>query len=132
MPGREDPAASVGSAPSDEELIAYLEGICSVLQRRTGHDFGRYKQGTLLRRIRRRLHAHRAASGADYLRVLEQDPQEAERLLGELLLGVTQFFRDPEAFEALAGLVVPGLVAGEAVELPIRVWVAGCASGEEA
>ncbi|HET6414098.1 MAG TPA: CheR family methyltransferase [Anaeromyxobacter sp.] len=116
----------------DADLAGNLGAICEVLRRGTGHDFSHYKQGTLLRRIRRRLHAHRAASASDYLRVLERDPAEPRRLVKDLLIGVTQFFRDPDSFAALARQVLPTIMEGTPVDVPIRIWVPGCASGEEA
>jgi PAS domain S-box-containing protein len=103
-----------------------------LLQQRTGHDFGRYKQGTLLRRIRRRIQLRLVSSVAEYLSCLKRDAEEPEALLKDLLIGVTQFFRDPEAFEVLSKEIVPSLFEGKPADAAVRVWVAGCASGEEA
>jgi two-component system CheB/CheR fusion protein len=116
----------------DRELVAQLGAIFSLLHRHTGHDFSRYKEGTMLRRIRRRIQSLHAASVADYVAYVEKEPSEAQALLKELLIGVTQFFRDPEAFEVLAREVLPGIVQGRSADVTIRVWVPGCASGEEA
>ncbi|HTP30246.1 MAG TPA: CheR family methyltransferase, partial [Anaeromyxobacteraceae bacterium] len=123
---------SDAAALFEEHLASHLGQICSLLQERTGHDFGRYKEGTLLRRLRRRLQVQHIASVEDYLQFLEKDPTEAEGLVKDLLIGVTQFFRDPEAFQALAQQVIPRIVQGKAAEAPLRIWVPGCASGEEA
>jgi two-component system CheB/CheR fusion protein len=114
----------------DAELAQRLGTICSLLRQRTGHDFSRYKEGTLLRRIRRRLQLHHMPSGEEYLRLLERGAGEAEELLKDLLIGVTQFFRDAEAFQALAREVVPRVVQARPADAPIRIWVPGCASGE--
>jgi two-component system, chemotaxis family, CheB/CheR fusion protein len=135
----EDGRADVGmpgpQAPADDleaQLAASLPAICALVRQRTGHDFASYKQGTLLRRIRRRLQVLHVAAAADYLPHLERDPSEADALVQNLLIGVTQFFRDPQAFVALAQHVLPLLVESKAVDAPLRIWVAGCASGEEA
>jgi two-component system CheB/CheR fusion protein len=120
------------ATPRDAELAERLGEICALLRERTGHDFREYKEATLLRRVRRRVQAERCASVADYVRVLAQDADEAARLLDDLLIGVTHFFRDPAAFEALEREVLPGIVARAGADVPIRIWVAGCASGEEA
>ncbi len=110
-----------------------LPDICAILHRVTGHDFSRYKQSTLGRRIERRLQVHHMDSVGPYVTLLQQDRQEAELLFKDLLIGVTQFFRDPEAFAALEQLVIPRLFENRGREgPPVRVWVAGCASGEEA
>ena len=115
-----------------EQLAAHLGKICALIHQRTGHDFSRYKEGTLLRRIRRRLQVHRLTSIGAYLPFLETDAAEADGLVKDLLIGVTQFFRDPEAFQALAQQIIPRIVQGKSADAPIRIWVPGCASGEEA
>jgi len=120
-----------GAEALDEDLTAHLGEICDLLRQRTGHDFSRYKKATLLRRIRRRVQVQHARSGDDYLKALAGDPREPERLLKDLLIGVTHFFRDREAFEVLDKWVISRLVERPA-DLPIRIWVPGCASGEEA
>ena len=114
----------------DEQVAARLGEICALLHQHTGHDFGRYKKGTLLRRIRRRLQLHHIESIAEYVKKLENDAAEAAALLKDLLIGVTQFFRDPEAFQVLAEQVLPRIVENKTT--PIRIWIPGCASGEEA
>jgi two-component system CheB/CheR fusion protein len=116
----------------DAEIEDRLAEICALVQQRTGHDFADYKQGTLLRRIRRRFHALHVATAAGYFPILESDPTEAETLAKDLLIGVTQFFRDTEAFEALALQVMPLIVQSKTPDEAVRIWVAGCASGEEA
>ena len=116
----------------DRELVANLGTIFTLLHKHTGHDFSRYKEGTVLRRIRRRIQTLHAASVSDYVNLLAGQASEAQVLFKELLIGVTHFFRDREAFEVLDQQVLPGVVQGRPAELSIRVWVPGCASGEEA
>ena len=115
----------------DTQVVERRDRICAVVLDRTGHDFRHYKDGTLLRRIRRRLQLRHATSVDEYLRCLETDPREANLLLKDLLIGVTQFFRDPDAFRVLAETVLPALIDG-ATARPLRIWVPGCSSGEEA
>src|ERR1039457_22568 len=85
----------------DAQVAASLGEICAVLHHHTGHDFSHYKEGTLLRRIRRRIQLQHQGSVAEYVKKLENDAVEVASLLKEFLIGVTQFFRDPEAFQAL-------------------------------
>ena len=109
-----------------------LKKICLVLRDHTGHDFSQYKQNTFVRRVERRMAVHQIERMEDYLRHLRQNPAEAEALFGDLLIGVTSFFRDPEAFAVLESKVVPRLFEGKPAGAPVRVWVCACASGEEA
>ena len=110
----------------------HLPRICQILHHATGHDFGGYKPGTMVRRIERRMQVQHLDSVAVYEAKLEQDPQEANELLKDLLIGVTQFFRDPEAFKLLASQAIPQFLGNKARDARVRVWVPGCASGEEA
>jgi len=119
-------------APSDEQLEAALDRISEMLQRSTGHDFSHYKRGTVLRRLRRRVLLRRPPSLDEYLDVLGKDAQEANLLAKDLLIGVTEFFRDPEAFEHLALRALPHIIAANGADEGLRIWVPGCASGEEA
>ena len=121
-----------GNTSLEAEVREALPGVCTVLQRSTGHDFGRYKEGTLLRRIRRRIQLLRFDSMADYLQRLTTDGDEPGLLLRDLLIGVTQFFREPAAFEALAEKVIAKLLEDKGTDRPIRIWIPGCATGEEA
>ncbi len=114
------------------EVAGELRKICTILRRKTGHDFSHYKQSTLVRRIRRRMQELRAETAADYVERLGQDPKEVDQLFHDLLIGVTHFFRDPEAFDLLARKVIPKIFETRGREGQVRVWVAGCASGEEA
>ena len=110
---------------------AALEKIFGVLEKRTGADFSSYKKTTVLRRVQRRMVLHRVDRIADYAARLEADASEADALHDDLLIHVTSFFRDPEAFVAL-GSVLPALLRGRDANAPVRVWVPGCATGEEA
>ncbi|MGH7338719.1 MAG: Holliday junction DNA helicase RuvB C-terminal domain-containing protein, partial [Myxococcota bacterium] len=115
-----------------EETTRLLPRICELVRRRTGHDFAGYKRGTLARRVQRRMQVNQVASATEYLDRLRQQPSEVELLFRDLLIGVTQFFRDPEAFEALATTVIAPLAAHSHAGSTIRVWTPGCATGEEA
>lgn len=106
--------------------------VLTVVRHRTGHDFSQYKSSTILRRIERRMNLHRIKDVPAYIALLERDPGEIDRLFGDLLIGMTRFFRDPEVFEALAKHALPSLLRDRTAEHPLRVWVPGCASGEEA
>ncbi|TWB96114.1 two-component system CheB/CheR fusion protein [Bradyrhizobium macuxiense] len=109
-----------------------LRRILAHVRVRTGHDFSKYKRATILRRIARRMQVTRADSPKDYYDVLRDNTDEAQALLGDLLISVTSFFRDKEAFRALELQVIPQLFNGKLSDRSIRVWVPGCATGEEA
>jgi len=106
--------------------------ILALLRQRTGHDFSQYKRPTLLRRITRRLQVHQLPNLAAYMSFLQGHPDEIPALLRDLLITVTNFFRDHEAFDALEQEVVPKLFAGKRANDQVRVWAVGCATGEEA
>ncbi|MBN2573619.1 MAG: PAS domain-containing protein [Deltaproteobacteria bacterium] len=118
--------------PLDGQIHAALDAICTIVHRKTGHDFGRYKAGTLARRVRRRLQATHHTSVAEYVAALESSADEVEQLLRDLLIRVTKFFRDPEAFLALEERVFAEIVQPSRPDRPIRLWVPGCATGQEA
>ena len=103
-----------------------------LLHQRTGHDFRHYKRATVLRRIERRMQVTAIADLPSYRTFLDEDPMEAKALLADMLIGVTQFFRDRTAFEALERDVLPKLFEGGDVDSPVRAWVPACSSGEEA
>lgn len=115
--------------PTDQRYVAQ---ILAQLRQRTGHDFGGYKEATILRRIGRRMQMVQAATLGDYFNRLRQDDEEADALGRDILIHVTEFFRDAEAWEALARTVIPQIFAARAHGEPVRVWAAGCATGEEA
>src|SRR5262245_812649 len=112
----------------DEEV---LRRILAHLRVRTGHDFSKYKQSTVVRRLARRMQVNRIDTLKDYYELIRDNADEVQALLSDLLISVTSFFRDRDAFESLAK-VLPQIFAGKATGQPIRVWVAGCATGEEA
>jgi two-component system, chemotaxis family, CheB/CheR fusion protein len=113
-------------------LANVLQKILLLLRDHTGHDFSGYKAHTLSRRITRRMNVHQCQEPQQYIRFVQEQPHELDLLFQELLIGVTSFFRDPEAFDVLTHTAVPALLAAKANYEDIRVWVAGCASGEEA
>jgi two-component system, chemotaxis family, CheB/CheR fusion protein len=113
----------------DEEL---LRRVLAHLRVRTGHDFSKYKRSTVLRRIARRMQVVRADDLKEYYEVMRESPDEAQALLGDLLISVTTFFRDSGAFQTLAKDALPQLFAELQVDDTIRVWISGCATGEEA
>jgi two-component system CheB/CheR fusion protein len=109
-----------------------LAKICILLRARTGHDFSQYKENTLNRRVERRMALHQIERSVDYLRFMQQDAAEANALFRDLLIGVTNFFRDADAFAALQTVGIPRLFEGVPPGGSIRVWVCGCSTGEEA
>jgi two-component system, chemotaxis family, CheB/CheR fusion protein len=111
---------------------ADVDAILRLLRSRLGHDFSSYKSSTIRRRIQRRMSVHGIADAAGYLKFLHDNRQEAQMLFSELLISVTSFFRDPEAFAALGEKFLPELIKARSESQEFRVWVAGCASGEEA
>lgn len=120
------------SLPAWRGEIETLQRIFGLLRQHTGHDFAHYKPSTVHRRIERRMAAQQIESLAAYARLLQQSPSEVNALFRDLLIGVTSFFRDPAAFEALSAQLLRALKAHRVEGAPFRVWVAGCSSGEEA
>jgi two-component system CheB/CheR fusion protein len=118
----------------DTELISDTERlvICAILSRELGHDFAGYKDKTFLRRVQRRMQVVGLADVQAYTERLGRDRNEVLMLFRDLLIGVTSFFRDAETFEALRQSVVPRLFQGKTADGTVRVWVPGCATGEEA
>jgi two-component system CheB/CheR fusion protein len=109
-----------------------LRKIFTLLRTHTNNDFSQYKPSTVHRRIERRMAIHQIDSMGGYLKYLEQTPAEVEALFRDMLIGVTNFFRDPEAFQVVRENVIPALFAGKPQDSAIRVWSAGCSTGEEA
>ena len=108
-----------------------MNQILMLLRSGTGNDFSQYRKSTIARRIARRMALHDIESMELYARYLKEHPPEVESLFKELLINVTSFFRDPDAFAALKNDVLPQVFAGKPEGYVLRVWVAGCASGEE-
>jgi two-component system, chemotaxis family, CheB/CheR fusion protein len=125
---------SLPSAPNAlaEHELDLVQHILAQVQLRTGHDFSQYKQSTILRRIERRLPLTEHSSLDAYLHYLRHTPDEARTLSTDMLIGVTNFFRDKEAWQALAEKVIPLLFEGKKVGDSVRIWSAGCSTGEEA
>jgi two-component system CheB/CheR fusion protein len=109
-----------------------LQKIFILLRAQVGHDFSYYKQNTIRRRIERRMAVNQITKLDSYVRYLQQNPLEVETLFRELLIGVTSFFRDSEAFAILEESVIPRLFEERTLDQPVRVWVPGCSTGEEA
>ena len=120
------------SSSLHEQIGERLGKVYDLLRRRAGHDFSQYKANTSIRRLERRMKALQIETVDQYVQFLERQPEEADKLFNDLLIGVTQFFRDPEAFETLRREVIPKLFEGKEAGSQVRVCVVGCASGEEA
>jgi two-component system CheB/CheR fusion protein len=108
-----------------------LQKIFLLIRSQTGHDFSFYKRNTVFRRIERRMNSHQIKEFTHYVRYLQENPAEVEQLFHELLIGVTKFFRDAEAFASLKEYLRP-LLAAKETDGTIRVWAPGCSTGEEA
>jgi len=118
--------------PAEGKVPDALQKIFVLLRTHTGHDFSAYKQNTICRRIERRMNVHQIDKISNYVRLLQENSIEVETLFKELLIGVTNFFRDNEAFDALKKKALPQILEGKPNDYTIRVWVPGCSSGEEA
>ncbi len=121
-PGTQETAAEAGDA---------VNRILTYLRTRTGHDFSSYKTPTILRRLTRRMQLRNLERMDDYFAYLRNNVEEVQSLFGDFLISVTTFFRDPEAFDALGAQAIPRLVSRSSDDTPLRVWVPGCATGEE-
>jgi two-component system, chemotaxis family, CheB/CheR fusion protein len=117
-----------GSPEGSPETLATLFAL---VREQTGHDFSGYKDTTVHRRLQRRMAVHQVDQLDDYVRFLKASPEEVEALFRDLLIGVTRFFRDPEAFQAL-GNAISRMITDKAPGSTLRVWVPGCSTGEEA
>jgi len=123
------PHSTTVPAPKAENA---LKKIFILLRAQTGHDFSQYKPSTVNRRIERRMAVNQIGTLDSYVKYLQGTPAEVEALFRDLLIGVTSFFRDPEAFKAIEEQVVPKLLAGNPASPLIRIWSPGCSTGEEA
>jgi len=117
---------------TEEQVVSAVQKILVLLRGQTGNDFSLYKKNTVMRRIERRMNVHHMGKTEQYVRFLQDNPQEVELLFKELLIGVTSFFRDPKAFELLKKTIVPDILKNREKERTVRVWVPGCSTGEEA
>jgi two-component system CheB/CheR fusion protein len=109
-----------------------VQAILIRLRNHSGHDFTGYKKNTMARRIQRRMNIHHIDQPQQYVELLRESPRELDALLRELLISVTSFFRDPDAFEALGDKAVAEMLKSRDDSAPLRVWIPGCATGEEA
>ena len=125
---RADIAAGKGE---EAQINSELQKIFMLLRNRTGNDFTHYKHTTIRRRISRRMLVNKIDRLKDYVRYLDSHPPEVDALFQDVLINVTSFFRDPEVFEALKSSVFPTIIQDRDNSTPIRIWVPGCATGEE-
>ncbi|MFH0816571.1 MAG: chemotaxis protein CheB [Methanobacteriota archaeon] len=116
-------------APKAEDA---MKKIFVLLRNQTAHDFSLYKQNTIVRRIERRMAVHQIPNIDGYVKYLQKNPDETEALFRDLLIGVTNFFRDPEAFKAMEEQAIPKIFDRKVSGTAVRVWVPGCSTGEEA
>ncbi len=122
----------IGDGREQAADLEQIDQILAALRQDTGVDFSQYKSNTLHRRIRRRMALLKLASGGEYARFLKSNPTEVEALYQDILISVTTFFRNPEAFETLKAKTFPRLLKDRSRQDSIRMWVLGCATGEEA
>ncbi len=124
--------ASFQVIPPEGKVPDAMKKIFVILRNATGHDFSSYKKNTVYRRIERRMNMHQIKNISTYVRFFQESPKEINSLFKEMLIGVTGFFRDSEAFEKLKRDIIPVLLDKKPVDYQIRVWVPGCSTGEEA
>jgi two-component system CheB/CheR fusion protein len=133
---RRDSIAESGSKNATDAGIAAEDGqlghVFQQLRAAHGVDFTHYKRTTIKRRLERRMTLRRIESLDEYRALLDSDPREMSALYQDFLIRVTEFFRDPDSFEALGRYVLPGICESRSAKEPIRIWVPGCATGEEA
>jgi two-component system CheB/CheR fusion protein len=126
------PPVARWEAGSDDKAQSSLDKVVILLRTLSGNDFSLYKRNTLCRRIERRMGIHQLSRMSAYVRYLQENPQELELLFKELLIGVTNFFRDPAAWRQLREQAIPALLASRPADQALRAWVPGCSTGEEA
>lgn len=135
LPAPEQGEQQIAHPPAQQDALhteQALQQIVGQLLRHTGHDFRHYKRATVLRRIERRLQVRGVHTLMEYSDLLASDPREFKNLLEDMLIGVTNFFRDRESFEALERDVIPELFKGKGPNDEVRAWSAACSTGEEA
>lgn len=114
-----------------ENKIDYLQKILQILRTHTGNDFAFYKKSTIYRRIEKRMSLHELSEYSQYYTYIQENPDEIKLLFNDLLISVTNFFRDPEAFDVLKTNILPRLLNNKPDNYQLRVWVPACATGEE-
>lgn len=125
----ESPGAAI---TTEQKYQSYMTKVILQIRTHTGHDFSQYKQNTIRRRIERRMAVHQIEKIAQYLEYLHANTSEIEILYKDMLIGVTNFFRDTEAFDLLKKTAISDILKGKQPNSSIRIWVPGCATGEEA
>lgn len=115
-----------------ESAEEFLQKIFFLIRNQTGHDFSLYKKNTICRRVERRMQMHQIKNMADYVGFLQKNEQEVTTLTKELFIGVTSFFRDPDAYDILQQKILPNFLNQKPDDYILRVWVPGCSTGEEA
>ena len=128
---RHGPLLNSPTLPIEKQEASSLEKVIILVRNRTGHDFSQYKINTLYRRIERRMKIHKIEKILQYVRYLQENTQEVDLLFKEFLIGVTNFFRDEVSWDHLKDQITP-LITAHPVDSPIRAWVPGCSTGEEA
>ena len=126
--GNKPPKKIIGK---DEESLSSLQKILILIRNRTGHDFSLYKESTINRRIARRMNVHQIDKVSGYLNYIQKHPKEINTLFKELLINVTSFFRDPEAFKAFKKYLISEVLDKKMDGERVRVWIPGCSTGEE-
>ena len=124
--------SQITTTTSESQTDNFLKKLFVLMRVQTGHDFSGYKQSTIHRRIERRMTIHQITKLEDYVKYVQQMPKEIDLLFHDLLIGVTSFFRDPEAFAVLKQVVTSALLSNKPADSEIRIWVCGCCTGEEA
>ena len=117
---------------ADDKFGNYVQKVFSLIRTATGHDLSHYKQTTIRRRIERRMAVHQIDRMSNYVRYLQETPAEVDILFKDMLIGVTNFFRDPDAFSVLEDEVFPSILKAKEPDSSIRIWTVGCSTGEEA
>ena len=130
--GRAFGARILPISPQTPQPADGLDKIFALIRSKTGHDFSQYKRSTIIRRVERRMAVHQIDRLEDYIRYLQLTRPEVDALFRDFLIGVTNFFRDPEIFETIQTQVIPKLFDCKVTNQTIRVWVPGCSTGEEA
>lgn len=131
LPADSGPGAAPAVSP-DEAAVAAVRELLSLVRARTGSDFSQYKRGMVLRRVARRMAVREIASLPEYVECLRESSSEVQALTRDFMISVTEFFRDPDAFDSLERQVIPRLFFKKAPHDQVRVWIPACATGEEA
>ena len=127
-----DAFQEIAASDADEPPSGAMQEIFSLLRATSGIDFKLYKLPTIHRRLQRRMALHKLTRVEQYLEYAQDNPNEITQLYQDILIHVTRFFREPETFEALRSHVFPEILARRNIEAPLRIWICGCATGEEA